>query len=485
MDGASFASNPITASGILTISVPSGTASGTYSVTITGVSGSISHSTTITVQVLPLSYEAAVSPSSVAVDVGQLQTFMASASGGITPYTYQWYLDGSEVGTNSTSYTFNATDVGSFSLYVNVIDSSSVPKTVYSNTASVTVNSALVTPSVTPAPGTVDQGQTSTLTFTAVTTGTGPYTYQWMEMAPEGSSYSLITGTTSDSYVFDTSGLATGTWSFVLQVTDSTGAAVNSTAASVTVNSAPTVNIAPVGPVTLDVGQSQTFAASASGGTGTLAYQWSLKGSPVGSDSNTYSFSESAGSYSVTCTVTDSASVPVSSAASNAVSVTVNQLTITVTQGANGVIAPGTTTVNYGDSQTFTITPDTGYYIVGVTVDGSSVGVVSSYTFTNVQAAYTISATFALTPTTTPTATPTPAATPTSMPTATPTSTTAPSPTPTSTATTVSPNQAQTKSLLQDAIYGIATAVAIVVIVAVVLVLRKSKKAVYAQPHQR
>jgi tetrahydromethanopterin S-methyltransferase subunit B len=32
-------------------------------------------------------------------------------------------------------------------------------------------------------------------------------------------------------------------------------------------------------------------------------------------------------------------------------------------------------------------------------VDGSSVGVVSSYTFTNVQSAYTISATFALSPT--------------------------------------------------------------------------------------
>jgi len=67
---------------------------------------------------------------------------------------------------------------------------------------------------------------------------------------------------------------------------------------------------------------------------------------------------------------------------------------------AGGSISPsGTVSVDYGDSQTFTITADTGYHIVDVTVNGSSVGAVDSYTFTNVQADYTISATFALTST--------------------------------------------------------------------------------------
>ena len=167
-----------------------------------------------------------------------------------------------------------------------------------------------------------------------------------------------MVGSNSASFSFATSAsTAVGSWSFILQVTDNTGAAVNATAASVTVNSALTVNITPVGPVTLDAGQAQTFTASASGGTGILTYQWSTNDSPVGSDSNTYIFSAAAGSYTVTCTVTDSASVP-ASAASNAVSVTVNQLTITVIQSANGQIAPGTTNVNYGGSQTFTITPN-------------------------------------------------------------------------------------------------------------------------------
>jgi len=69
--------------------------------------------------------------------------------------------------------------------------------------------------------------------------------------------------------------------------------------------------------------------------------------------------------------------------------------TITATAGAGGTIAPsGTVTVEYGKDQTFTITPNTGYHILDVKVDGSSVGAVSTYTFTNVTANHTIEATF-------------------------------------------------------------------------------------------
>jgi hypothetical protein len=47
-----------------------------------------------------------------------------------------------------------------------------------------------------------------------------------------------------------------------------------------------------------------------------------------------------------------------------------------------------------GSSKTFTITPNSGYKISQVTVNGSSVGTVSSYTFSNVTANKTIAATF-------------------------------------------------------------------------------------------
>ena len=70
--------------------------------------------------------------------------------------------------------------------------------------------------------------------------------------------------------------------------------------------------------------------------------------------------------------------------------------TITVTQGSNGAIAPGTTTVTSGGSQTFTITPATGYKVATVTVDGTALSnPVSTYTFSNVTANHSISATFA------------------------------------------------------------------------------------------
>jgi hypothetical protein len=71
--------------------------------------------------------------------------------------------------------------------------------------------------------------------------------------------------------------------------------------------------------------------------------------------------------------------------------------TITSSAGANGGISPApSATINSGGSQTFTIAPATGYHVADVLVDGSSVGAVTSYTFTNVTANHTISATFAI-----------------------------------------------------------------------------------------
>ncbi len=65
--------------------------------------------------------------------------------------------------------------------------------------------------------------------------------------------------------------------------------------------------------------------------------------------------------------------------------------------GTGGTVSPsGSTTINYGASQTVNIIPNTGYYISDVTVDNVSVGPVNHYTFTNVTANHTISASFAI-----------------------------------------------------------------------------------------
>jgi hypothetical protein len=88
--------------------------------------------------------------------------------------------------------------------------------------------------------GTINQGQTSSLSSSVVSTGTSPYAYQWLQKAPGAGSYSMISGATSSSYSFVTSIVsATGSWSFQLQVRDNAAATVTSSAVSVTVNIPP------------------------------------------------------------------------------------------------------------------------------------------------------------------------------------------------------------------------------------------------------
>jgi len=72
-----------------------------------------------------------------------------------------------------------------------------------------------------------------------------------------------------------------------------------------------------------------------------------------------------------------------------------NTYTITASAGSHGSISPsGDVTVNQGSDKSFTITPNTGYSINDVLVDGSSIGAENSYTFTNVTQDHTISVTF-------------------------------------------------------------------------------------------
>lgn len=73
--------------------------------------------------------------------------------------------------------------------------------------------------------------------------------------------------------------------------------------------------------------------------------------------------------------------------------------TITASAGAGGAIAPsGTVSLKYGANQTFNITPNKGYQVAYVLVDGVSIGAQSSYTFVNITANHAIAANFNLIP---------------------------------------------------------------------------------------
>ena len=220
--------------------------------------------------------------------------------------------------------------------------------------------------------------------------------------------YKIYTGNTPGNYsqVLDVgnvtsytlSGLNDGTTYYFAVTAYSTGGSLSlfSSEVSFTIQTPPvlyTINstagsggtISPTGTITVDSGGIQTFAITPNTGfqiTGVI-----VDGTSVGAVTN-YTFSNVTANHTI-------------SAAFTAIA-----YTITATAGSGGTISPtGTTTISSGESQTFTIAPNSGYQISAVTVDGTSVGAVPSYTFSNVTANHTISAAFSVNETFTITAT--------------------------------------------------------------------------------
>jgi sugar lactone lactonase YvrE len=124
-------------------------------------------------------------------------------------------------------------------------------------------------------------------------------------------------------------------------------------------------------------------------GTGSNNYSWA---GPQAITNGVAFNAVTSGVYTVTATDT------IGCVYTNSIAVAVNPtFTINASAGANGDISlAGNTAVCQGDNQTYYITPDANYQVADVLVDGVSVGAVYFYTFTNVTAAHTISASFVL-----------------------------------------------------------------------------------------
>ncbi|MFC4511275.1 beta strand repeat-containing protein, partial [Flavobacterium buctense] len=170
----------------------------------------------------------------------------------------------------------------------------------------------------------------------------------------------------------------------------------------------PTLSFVTDTPGEFCAGTNVTFTATAGNlGGGTATYDFSIEGTSIQSGvQNTFSTTALADGEEVSVVVTITGGTCVSpSTLTGSMFVTVNDnFTVTASASANGSISPnGITTLTCegtGD-QTYTITPNAGYLVGDVLVDGVSQGAISSYTFTDVVTNHTISASFvvACTPT--------------------------------------------------------------------------------------
>lgn len=133
--------------------------------------------------------------------------------------------------------------------------------------------------------------------------------------------------------------------------------------------------ISPSGVVEVEEGGSATFTATPESSCYVFSH-WIVDGEDAG-NVNPYVFSNVNENHTLTAVFTDV------------------EYTIVSSAGANGTISPlGEISVGCGDSITFTITPDSGYAVADVLVNGVPVGAVTTYTFEDVTENQTISASF-------------------------------------------------------------------------------------------
>lgn len=249
----------------------------------------------------------AVSPASARIDPGETVTLSASASGGTSPYEFDWYsgtfpqCSGDvETGTSlGSGREVNVSSAAPSAYYCYTVTDSEVPpaSSTPSAAALVTVNATLVAGAAGPGPLTIDAGKALTLT-SAPSGGVPPYVVNWFSNAT-GSSSCLIAAVGSGSTVSVTPSQNTS-YCYVLTDTSVGTPAASAQSAPLAITVDPKLvagAIAPAGP-TIDSGRSVVLTAAPSGGAGAGSYtlQWYAgtstscpTGKAVGPNSATYS----------------------------------------------------------------------------------------------------------------------------------------------------------------------------------------------------
>ena len=238
-------------------------------------------------------------PANQTVPAGATASFTATAIGNPAP-TVQWQSStnggdtfGDISGAAADTYSFTAVAGQNGDEYRAVFTNSFGSAT--STAAALAVNTAPVV-TTSPSDQTVTAGNTAT--FTATASGQPAPTVQWEVSSDGGQTYSDISGATADTYSFTAAAGQNGD-QYVAVFTNSVGS-VTSTAATLTVNTAPVVTTNPSSQ-TVAAGNTATFTATASGQPApTVQWEVSSDGGQTYSDisgatNDTYSFTAAAG----------------------------------------------------------------------------------------------------------------------------------------------------------------------------------------------
>jgi hypothetical protein len=323
---------------------------------------------TLTVADAPAAPSIVAQPQDVTVTEGNPATFQVTASGA-TPLAYQWQRAQADIpGATAASYTLPSA----------ALADSGVQFRCHVTNAVGGIDSSPSTLTVQPSPN-----PPVIVAFTAtpdpVVLGQ-PVTLAWGATAARSLSI--------DNGVGDVSGLTTkvvtpaqlGPITWTLTATNAAG--------SVTAPASVTVNAVPSFPLTVTLPQGVTGQPSA----GQHTY---LQGTAVN-----YAYAPGPGYQNIQVTidganVNPSGTFVMNSGHTLAATAQTRILTVTPSAGAGGTVTPATpVSVSYGQGCTFTFTPNAGFLVANVLVDGVSLGASGQYDFINVTTDHQIQVTF-------------------------------------------------------------------------------------------